>query len=147
MSRIWLPALQRYKFRICSAIEAHPARETGLWNWVCAVLTLAALVAPVISAQTPGTVAIVGVVLDPSGAAVGNAAITIIDRAIRIERSVTTATDGSFRSSLLPLGTYSITVNAAGFMQEDLPAVAVLASETTTVAFKLKLGTGKTVIE
>ena len=151
MIRVDLPAFGIHKIRMTRAIErlgeGFLTRAWGFTNWVCALLALAALAAPAARAQTPGTGAIAGLVLDPSGAAVGNARVTIADPEIRIERSVTTAADGSFRCSLLPLGAYSITVNAAGFTQEDLPPVAVLASETTTVAFRLKLGAGKTVIE
>jgi Carboxypeptidase regulatory-like domain/TonB dependent receptor/TonB-dependent Receptor Plug Domain len=151
MLRTYLPASGRCKIRTAGAIEclleSLVTRAAGFMNLICVVVALAALTADVVRAQTPGTGAISGVVVDPSGAAVGNAKVTIADREIHIERSVTTAADGSFRCSLLPLGAYSITVNAAGFAQEDLPAVAVLASETTTVAFKLKLGAGKTVIE
>src|SRR5262249_23296041 len=60
----------------------------------CAVLALAALLAPGIGAQTPGTGAVAGVVLDPSGAAVGNATVAVVDHATRIERDVATAADG-----------------------------------------------------
>ena len=151
MNRICLPSAQLHKPGISHLIAVSLGRlftrGAGLMKWSCALLALAALVAPGIGAQSPGTGAVAGVVLDPSGAAVGNATVTVVDDAIRVERDAATATDGSFRFSLLPLGTYSITVKATGFTQEDLPAVAVLASETTTVVFKLKLGTGRTVVE
>jgi len=151
MNRICLPSAQLHNPGISHLIAVSLGRlftrAAGLMKLSCALLALAALVAPGIGAQTPGTGAVAGVVLDPSGAAVGNATVTVVDDAIRVERDAATATDGSFRFSLLPLGTYSITVKATGFTQEDLPAVAVPASETTTVVFKLKLGTGRTVVE
>jgi len=151
MNRICPPGPQRHKLGISHFIELCLGRlftrVADLMKLSCAVLALAALVAPGSSAQTPGTGAVAGVVLDPAGAAIGNATVTVVDHAIRVERDTATATDGSFRFSLLPFGTYSITVKATGFTQGDLPAVAVLASETTTVVFKLKLGAGKTVVE
>jgi len=151
MIRMDVPAFGRYKIRMAGAIEClcqGPfTRAAGFMNLVCVVVALAAWAPPVSRAQTPGTGAISGVVLDPSGAAVGNAKVTIADKETQIERSATTAADGAFRLSLLPIGAYSITVNATGFAPEDLAAVAVLASETTTVALRLKLGTDKTVIE
>ena len=151
MIRAFLPGFGKHNIRMAGAIERLSEglfkRAADFMKLTCVAVALAALPPDTVRAQTPGTGAISGVVLDPSGAAVGNAVVTVADQEIRIERSVATAADGSFRLSLLPLGAYSITVNATGFAQEDVPAVAVLASETTTVALRLKLGSGKTVIE
>src|SRR5262245_59484399 len=103
MSSLCLPVRQRYKLRTLGPMEGllKGPCAAGFINLVCALVALACLVAPVLGAQTPGTGAIAGVVLDPSAAAVGNATVTIVDHAIGIERTVTTATDGSFRCSLL----------------------------------------------
>jgi len=114
MIRMDVPAFGRSKIRIAGVIGC-PCQ--GLFRAVflsllcVAVGALGALGPHVCRAQTPGTGAISGIVLDPSGAAVGNAKITIAEEEIQIERSATTAADGSFRLNLLPIGAYSITVN------------------------------------
>ena len=58
---------------------------------------------------------IVGQILDPSGAAVAGAAVTIRNKDTNISRNTTTDAAGRYAASYLPLGRYEITVRAAGF--------------------------------
>ena len=99
------------------------------------------------AAQAPGTGAIAGVATDPSGAAVPNARITILDEGSRATRTSVTTTEGAFRSALLPPGNYSLTVEAHGFARQLLSSIRVQAGETSVVDIKLKLGTSSTTIE
>jgi Carboxypeptidase regulatory-like domain len=62
--------------------------------------------------------AITGVVLDPSGAAIAGAAVTVTTAAGGSVGSATADNVGSFRLEKLAAGTYSITVEAAGFQQK-----------------------------
>jgi hypothetical protein len=98
-------------------------------------------------AQAPGTGAIAGMASDPSGAAVPNARVTIVDEDSRATRTSATTADGSFRWALLPPGNYSLTVEAAGFARQLLPSLKVQAGETTFVDIRLKLGTSSITVE
>lgn len=98
-------------------------------------------------AQAPGTGAVAGEVLDPTTAPVPGAQVTLVNEDTRLTRTVAATLEGSFRSTLLPPGNYSITVEARGFRPQTLPSIQVLASETTVVDFKLKLGVNTTTIE
>ena len=54
-----------------------------------------------------------------------------------LERSVKTGADGSFTAPLLPVGTYSVTVQSAGFAQGQFANIGVRVTETTRMIAKL----------
>ena len=56
-----------------------------------------------------------GVVTDPSGARVAGALVTVANPAIGITRAFTTDSSGGYSFSILPPGTYGLTVAAPGF--------------------------------
>jgi len=89
-------------------------------------------------AQGGATGAITGTVQDPSGAFVAGAEVRITNQDTKIlERTVKTDAEGSFTAPLLPVGTYTVSVNAAGFAQGSFPNVGVRVTETTRMIAKL----------
>ncbi|MFZ0735335.1 MAG: carboxypeptidase regulatory-like domain-containing protein [Candidatus Sulfotelmatobacter sp.] len=89
-------------------------------------------------AQGGATGAIAGTVQDPSGAVVANANVQITNQETNVlERSVKTGADGSFTAPLLPVGTYKVTVQAAGFGQASFADILVRVTETTHMTTKL----------
>ena len=65
--------------------------------------------------QGGATGAITGTVQDPSGAVVANAEVRIANQETGVlERSLKTDADGAFMAPLLPVGTYNVSVQAAG---------------------------------
>ena len=101
---------------------------------------------PASYSQTPGTGAISGTVLDPAGSVISDAQVSVINESTGFARPVGAAQDGLFRATLLSPGTYSIEVRAQGFGPQTLRAVHVVASEITSVEFKLKLGATSTTV-
>ena len=80
-----------------------------------------------------------GLVLDPSGAVVANAGVTIDNPVSGFHRSATTDKAGNFSFSNVPFNPYHLTVTAAGFAQtaqdvEVRSAVAVNVKISLTVA-------------
>jgi Carboxypeptidase regulatory-like domain/TonB-dependent Receptor Plug Domain len=63
--------------------------------------------------QASGTIE--GVVKDPSGAVVANAAVEITDPVSGYDRTTTTGSDGAFRFTNVPFNTYHTVVTANGF--------------------------------
>jgi outer membrane receptor protein involved in Fe transport len=88
-----------------------------------------------------------GTVTDPSGAAIGNAKVTVINVGTNLSVTTTTTETGLYKFNELPAGTYRITAEAQGFKtvtNTDL----VLASGTIQRAdFKMQLGQTREVIE
>src|SRR5580700_3641886 len=81
--------------------------------------TALALIAQAI-AQGGATGAVTGVVQDSSGAFIANAEVRITNQATKVlERTVKTGADGSFSAPLLPVGTYTVSMQSAGFARSD----------------------------
>src|SRR3982074_3436815 len=91
-------------------------------------------------AQSPGTGAIVGSATDPTGALISKAKISVVSDETHAARSVVSSSEGAFRVSLLPPGTYTVSAEATGFATRQMRAVHVGASETVTVELKLAIG-------
>src|SRR3954454_19630679 len=67
-----------------------------------------------IGAQTT-TSTIEGTVTDPNGAVIAGATVTASGTTLATERSTTTDSDGYYRLTALPAGTYTVTVSQQGF--------------------------------
>ena len=99
-------------------------------------------------AQGGATGAISGVVQDTSGAVIAGAQVSILSEATgEILRQPTTDSSGGFTATLLPVGTYSVEVNAKGFPDTKFPGVVVRITETTRMIAALKPATVKQVVE
>ena len=97
------------------------------------------------AAQTGNSSSISGTVLDPSGATVPNAVVTIHNSVSQFERSATTDSNGKFGFSNVPFNPYHMSVTAAGFaafaqdveVRSSVPlevkANLMLAGSSTTV--------------
>jgi len=90
---------------------------------------------------------ITGTVTDPTGAVVPNAAVTITNVGTNISQSTTTGSDGSYRFSLVPPGTYTVEIKAANFSTVRISGVVVEASQTIPLSHQLELAKAQQVIE
>ena len=88
-------------------------------------------------AQTPGTGAVSGIVLDPQHHTVTNADVLAENDATHIVRSATTGADGEFRIPLLAPGAWTVTVRAPGFTPNATHDVEVTVSETRSLTVQL----------
>ena len=99
-------------------------------------------------AQGGATGAIGGVVQDQSGATIANAKVSVKSQATdEVLRQVTTDASGLFTATLLPVGTYTVEVSAAGFPITRFPGVVVRITETTRMTAVVKLSAVKEVVE
>jgi len=90
--------------------------------------------------QTAATGQVMGTVTDPSKAAVGQATITVTNEATAMTRTVKSNADGDFVVPLLTPGSYSVTVEAAGFKTQTSENILVQVASTATVNIRLQLG-------
>ncbi len=78
-------------------------------------------------------------VLDPSGAVVAGADVRIVNQDTgALTRTVKTDQDGSFTAQLLPVATYTVTVQAPGFTEGNFSKIAVRVTETTRMSAQLR---------
>jgi hypothetical protein len=107
-----------------------------------------ALLAGVMFAQGGATGAIGGVVQDASGAVIANAKVSVKSEATgEVLREATTDSSGLFTATLLPVGVYTVEVNAAGFPVTRFPSIIVRITETTRMTAVMKAGVVKEVVE
>src|SRR5436853_4519740 len=99
---------------------------------VLAVLCFPLLCIQSVKAQTTFG-SITGVVTDPSGAAVPNAQITVVNQDTGFSRRQSTANTGVYAVSNLAPGTYRVRIEAKGFNTQEKPDVPLDASHVVTV--------------
>ena len=86
-------------------------------------------------------------VRDPKGNLVTNATVTVKDLAKGLERTATGDGEGGYSARLLPPGTYSVTVDAAGFNGVLSTGVSITVGGLVDLPVTLSVATGKEVIE
>ncbi|MGB2897716.1 MAG: carboxypeptidase regulatory-like domain-containing protein [Candidatus Acidiferrum sp.] len=110
------------------------------------VVPFVLLFAPLFS-HAQGLGSIVGRVTDPSGAAVASARVVATQEGTAFSRTAVTDTEGVYVIPSLRPATYNLTVEAAGFSTSKEYNISLLADQTLTVNFGLKLGTTTEIIE
>ncbi len=107
-------------------------------NGLAVFATLFAVLAPLGEAQDTGNIH--GSVRDPSGLAVAGADIkaTLVSRGL--ERTTRSGPTGDFLLPLMPVGTYTVEVRAAGFKGFSRTGVMLSAAENARVDAALELG-------
>ncbi|HTZ33000.1 MAG TPA: carboxypeptidase-like regulatory domain-containing protein [Methylomirabilota bacterium] len=101
----------------------------------------------IVKGQMAGTGVIVGVVTDPSGAAVPGATVTATDIATNASRTTTTNDAGRYNIPNLPPGKYNVVINKSGFRQARLSEQVVSVAESRTLDVTLEIGSGTEVVE
>jgi protocatechuate 3,4-dioxygenase beta subunit len=81
-----------------------------------------------------------GSVTDPNGAIVPGASVTITNTATNQSITTTTGSDGSYQSSTLTPGTYSVTINSPGFKRHRIENVVVGGSWPSHANAELQVG-------
>jgi hypothetical protein len=94
---------------------------------------------PSLIAQTAGMGVLTGRVVDSSGHPVANATVTVTSVDDDRARSATTGTDGSYRFDDLPLGSYRMKLEAAGFQTLEIPSATVDGTKPSVVDEKLQV--------
>ncbi len=87
------------------------------------------------------TGSIFGTVQDASGGAIANAKITVTntDRNT-VYKNLTTASEGEYTASQMPLGHYTITAEASGFKRAIRTDIELNVNDKLTVNFKMEVG-------
>src|SRR6202521_1447624 len=91
-------------------------------------------------AWTIATASLRGTVTDPDGKAVTGADVVLANAESRTERTVTTGNQGEYQFLLVPPGSYTLTVKAAGFRGYEQTNLVLLVSTPATANVQLKVG-------
>src|SRR5947208_11120632 len=99
----------------------------------CCLLSIAAVLW---AADPTGT--ITGTVTDPSGAAVVGAKVRAVHTGTGFRRDSTTSSDGGYSFPLLPVGLYSVTVEASGFSRFEQKGIEVRTDQSSAAPVRLE---------
>jgi hypothetical protein len=115
------------------------------------LLTLLLLVlpwAPTARGQVDvSTATLKGTVLDPNGAVVAGATVTVTNPDKGITKTVKSVSDGTYQISLLPPGTYELQVEATGFSREVARNLQLSIGQSAVFDVNLRVGAVATVVE
>jgi hypothetical protein len=95
-------------------------------------------------AQQTGT--IVGTVTDSSGAVVPEAAVSLINTATDFHRTVTTNSSGQFTAASLPAGSYTLSIEKAGFQRLERSNITLASAATANIDLTLTVGSNSETI-
>lgn len=87
---------------------------------------------------------IAGTVQDPSGASIPNAKITLLEQQTGLIRETTATSNGTYAFQDLPLGQYTITIQASGFSQSIIKNITTRPGEVYSLSPKLGLAGSST---
>lgn len=104
-----------------------------------AALVVAALI-PACEAFGQVSATLSGTVTDPSGAAVGAAAITVINVGTGVARNTATDNAGRYDVYALPAGEYEVHAKKQGFSEEVRKGIELVVGQDATADLALKLG-------
>lgn len=110
------------------------------------VIVLVAWTAPV-KAQLASSTSLTGTVTDPSNAIVPGANIRAVNTATGIAYTATTNQNGIYNILYVPVGSYTITVKASGFVTEVHSNIIVNNNQTVRTDFVLSVGAVTTSVE
>ena len=110
-----------------------------LWGFALVMaLALLGFSQPVWSQQI--TAAITGTVEDAAGAAINDATVTARDTERGTASTTKTTQGGVFNFNNLPIGTYEVKAEAAGFDTEVQPPIVLVLNERARLEFRMKVG-------
>jgi hypothetical protein len=84
-----------------------------------------------------------GNVTDPAGAAVAGAAVTVTNIDTNLTQSIKTDSVGTYLIRPLPIGNYTLTIEAAGFARYVQKGIVLTVNQAATQDVRLKVGAGK----
>src|SRR5437899_2819533 len=104
------------------------------------LFVLFALLFVAVSSHAQGLGSIAGRIADPGGASVANAKVTALQVGTGFSRTALSDPEGLFVIPSLQPATYNLSVEANGFSTSKESGIVLLADQTLTVNFGLKLG-------
>lgn len=114
---------------------------------VCMAACGLALVTAGLSRGQNATARIVGNVTDPNGAAVPNAKVTVVNSATQVHYDTSTNNDGYYQALDLPIGSYDVMIEAAGFRKVAYEKQVLQINQVLRINAKLEIGAVAEVVE
>src|SRR5207237_6514365 len=109
-------------------------------RFLCMLILPFVFGSPSALAQSPSTGAqLSGTILDPNGAVVPGASVTLRSEITAIERSTTSDGAGQYSFVLVPAGRYTLSVDAAGFSKLTNTGIILTVGQVANLPVALQL--------
>jgi len=115
--------------------------------WFCLVSCCLLVIWPLSAVGQLQNGQFVGVVTDPSGAAIANAKVVATNLATNVSVTMSTNSSGLYTARELPPGTYSITATVPGFKTTTNSNLTLNAGSIQRVDLRMEVGQANTVVE
>jgi hypothetical protein len=109
------------------------------WNFWPALFLLAILLAASSICGQGNQATLEGSITDPSGAAVAGAQLTVTNESTGLKFQTTTSSDGLFTFPVLPVGTYTIEIEHAGFSKLTRKEIELTVGARLNLALALSV--------
>ncbi|SNS97928.1 Carboxypeptidase regulatory-like domain-containing protein [Granulicella rosea] len=90
------------------------------------------------------TATMFGSVTDSTGAAIPNANVVLTQTLTNFSRTIVTNGQGEYRAEFLPIGPYTVKIDAAGFKQELRSGIVLNGAQQVSLDYKLEVGSTDT---
>ncbi|HEY6448859.1 MAG TPA: carboxypeptidase regulatory-like domain-containing protein [Acidobacteriaceae bacterium] len=112
-----------------------------------AAVTLAAFsyeTGPALAQTITGSIR--GTITDPSGAVIAGATVTAVNTSTGVQTSTVSARSGDYDIQFLAIGTYNVTVTAAGFAKTSVAPFTLEIDQIAKIDAKLQVGNASTTV-
>ena len=116
-------------------------------KWQILLVVMSVLVLLLSAAAQVENGQITGNVLDPTGAAIANAKVTIVNTGSNLTLKTTSNGTGGFNVTAVPPGSYKVSVEAPGFKTKNNSGLTVNAGTILHVDMKMVLGEQREIVE
>ena len=116
------------------------------WTAVFLVVAIFLVVPPLLPAQGTGG-RILGRVADPTGALLGGVKVTAINQATGVGRDTQTSDSGDYVFPDLPVGTYTLSFELAGFKKDVRKSISLDVNQVITLNMAMQLGEAQEVVD
>lgn len=89
---------------------------------------------------------VTGTIKDPSGAVVAGAQLTLTNGATGVTQKLRSSSGGSYVFEAVPIGSYTLKVEASGFKTYQATGIQVHVQNVVTVDFSLEVGPVSSVV-
>jgi carboxypeptidase family protein len=125
----------------------HASASSGRVVGFLALLAAALLLSVLSAVAADVTATISGTVTDSTGAVLSKATVNLTNTGTNVSRAVMTGNDGSYLFNLVPIGTYRVSVEQAGFRKYIRDGIVLNVNQNAKLDIVLHVGSTSQVIE
>lgn len=126
--------------------KAHSWMSSVVWAAIASCLVAFAFSVPQPAHAQTVTSSISGTITDPSGAALPNARVNVLNQATHHQITTTSNGSGTYVITSIPPGIYTVTVTAPGFHRQVSADTEVDPNIGRTLNFQMSVGTAQTTV-